>query len=628
MRLALGSNLSSLQAQRQLDTHSRALSSVFERLSSGQRINRASDDAAGLSVSSIIANRVGVYGRALLNVSDATSMLNIVDDTLFQVSGILNRMSELAAQAASGSLGSTQRRTLDKEFALLDQEIRRIAGSNKFNGLGLFQGQRTTGSTESYSLGVSSQNISVTSSNGRYSANITTVNNLVIYDSVTGISKTFNSGILSGLSILDNGDVVYRQNIMGSPSDVMRYRFDTETITQLTNEIDGSLGSIAVSADGSTLAFVSTINYTDGGTAASASGTGVARLYVMDLLTGTIRTNGEQVASNIAAGAIAISADGSQVALRSTQMGSTAFGNTEIISASFSSGGVSSSSRLTTSTPASSDELIIEGISNDGQVIFRSRRNITGDNGSEYRQFYTVSSGGSVQQLTSFDSLLTFSATQVDRRGDTIHFVTNGDLVGENSSGRRQLYSLDLMTGQLSQITNFSAAEGIGSWALSISADGRVLTFRNISSSTTIDRLTATLDASNVNFEVGFGSQGGLTAQLESIRTTLSGLGALVISSSESAKFSLDVLSANREALASLRGKIGAMQSRLESAGALLSSQRTELSSALSRIRDADVASEYASLTRLNILREVSSAVLAQANQQPALVISLLRPPD
>ena len=103
MSVRLGSNIASLGAQRRLADTSSALSTTFERLSSGQRINRASDDAAGLAISDTLRAKSRIYTQGVRNLNDGISLLNIADSAIENLSSIVVRLEELAAQAANGS---------------------------------------------------------------------------------------------------------------------------------------------------------------------------------------------------------------------------------------------------------------------------------------------------------------------------------------------------------------------------------------------------------------------------------------------------------------------------------------------------------------------------------------------
>src|SRR4051812_39975193 len=107
--VSIANNLSSLRIQRQLGTTSSALGDVFQRLSSGQRINQSSDDAAGLAVALSLQSDTRVYSQAARNVNDAMSYLNIADGATRALKNILVRLRELAAQSSNGVYTNTQR---------------------------------------------------------------------------------------------------------------------------------------------------------------------------------------------------------------------------------------------------------------------------------------------------------------------------------------------------------------------------------------------------------------------------------------------------------------------------------------------------------------------------------------
>lgn len=113
------------------------LSSTFEKLSSGQRINRASDDSAGLAVADKLRADARIAAVAIRNANDGISYTSIADSALSEVSSILTRMAELAEQSSNGVYTNTQRSALSSEFLSLGSEIQRIAETTEFNNLTL-----------------------------------------------------------------------------------------------------------------------------------------------------------------------------------------------------------------------------------------------------------------------------------------------------------------------------------------------------------------------------------------------------------------------------------------------------------------------------------------------------------
>lgn len=127
-------NVESLVAQKHLSNSRRDLSESMEKLASGKRINRSSDDAAGLAVSERIRARVASLNVAKRNASDGVSYIQVAEGGLSEITNIIVRMRELSSQAASDTLGNRERSYLDKEFQQLSQEVARITSSTEFNG--------------------------------------------------------------------------------------------------------------------------------------------------------------------------------------------------------------------------------------------------------------------------------------------------------------------------------------------------------------------------------------------------------------------------------------------------------------------------------------------------------------
>jgi len=139
MGLRVKTNVDSLIAQRRLDENRKQLGESLERLSSGLRINKSADDAAGLAVSERIRGSVSSLGQAKRNASDGISYIQVAEGGLNEVTNIMIRMRELATQAASDTIGPRERSFLDKEFTQLRDEVGRIIESTEFNGSKVLQ---------------------------------------------------------------------------------------------------------------------------------------------------------------------------------------------------------------------------------------------------------------------------------------------------------------------------------------------------------------------------------------------------------------------------------------------------------------------------------------------------------
>ncbi len=134
MGLRVNTNTASINAQRNLSNSTGNLQKSLQRLSSGLRITRAADDAAGLAISEGFRADIRSISQAKRNANDGISLLQVGEGALNEVSGILIRQRELAIQAANGTLGSDERTTIDNEFQDLTAEINRISAVTEFNG--------------------------------------------------------------------------------------------------------------------------------------------------------------------------------------------------------------------------------------------------------------------------------------------------------------------------------------------------------------------------------------------------------------------------------------------------------------------------------------------------------------
>ncbi|MDC0584864.1 flagellin [bacterium] len=146
-----------------LTKNERAMSQAMERLSTGVRINSASDDAAGLAISSRMTSQVNGLNMAVRNANDAISMVQTADGALIEVTNMLQRMRELAVQAASGTMGTTDVTALNTEFTALRDQIQEIAKNTEFNGSKILDGSiGASGTSVDFQVGANaSQTISV-----------------------------------------------------------------------------------------------------------------------------------------------------------------------------------------------------------------------------------------------------------------------------------------------------------------------------------------------------------------------------------------------------------------------------------------------------------------------------------
>lgn len=135
MAITLGNNIASLKAQSRLAKTDLAINKTYEKLSSGLRINTASDDAAGLAIADDLRAKIRIGQVAIRNANDGISTVAIADSALSEIGGVLSRFAELAEQSATGTFSAIQRSALQSEFTALGSEIERIANTTEFNGV-------------------------------------------------------------------------------------------------------------------------------------------------------------------------------------------------------------------------------------------------------------------------------------------------------------------------------------------------------------------------------------------------------------------------------------------------------------------------------------------------------------
>jgi flagellin len=150
MASVINTNLASLNAQRNLSASQSSLNTSIQRLSSGLRINSSKDDAAGLAIATRMDSQVRGMDVATRNANDAISFLQTAEGGLSSATDALQRMRELAVQAANGSYSSGDRANLDAEYQQLSKELTRLSTATKFNGQGVF------GSGYSFQIGADS----------------------------------------------------------------------------------------------------------------------------------------------------------------------------------------------------------------------------------------------------------------------------------------------------------------------------------------------------------------------------------------------------------------------------------------------------------------------------------------
>jgi flagellin len=644
MSIKIGSNLASINAQRRLGDATSSLSSIYEKLSSGQRINRASDDAAGLAIADDLNAKGRIYTQGIRNGNDGISLLNIADSAIDALTSVVVRIRELSEQSANGTYSDAQRKALDAEAQALSKEFTRITQSTSFNGLRIFDGSLGTGVRLQLGVGVTE------SINASIGGNIGTGDFLsaTSFSTEDTRSNAVALGDLNGDGILDlvsagtdssNGYATVRLGL-GNGNFATATAFSTEVGASFALSLgdlndDGVLDLVTAGVDDSYNGFTTfRLGLGNGnfGTATSFSTEdwGSFALALGDL-------NGDGILDLVTAGQ-----DRSFNGYATVRLGlgngnfgtATAFSTEGNASLALSLGDLNGDDVLDLVTAGYDD-------SNNGYATVRLG---LGDGNfgtatafsTEGRASYALSLGDlngdgvldlvSAGQDDSFNGYATVrlglgngnfgTATAFSTEGLASNALSLGDLNGDGV--------LDLVTAGFDNSSNGSATVRLGlgngnfGTATAFSNEGRrsnALSLGDLNGDGVLDLVTAGYDDS-VN--------GYATVRLAS---TEEGLGALLnfsLKTKSDALQSMGILDRTLENLAEQRGTIGASQSRVNIAISNLQTAKENFAAAESRIRDADVASEAANLVRTQILQQAAASVLAQTNQQPNLALQLL----
>ncbi|HJL16803.1 MAG TPA: flagellin [Sandaracinaceae bacterium LLY-WYZ-13_1] len=218
MAITINTNIASLNAQRNLNATQHRLQGNFGRLSTGLRINQASDDAAGLGISEKLKSQIRSMSQAERNAQDGVSLLQTAEGAMNEVSGILTRMRELAVQSATDTVGATERGFINQEVSALQEELDRIAEVTEFNGAKLLDGS-TTGTTFNFQVGIgatTNDQIAATIK-GTKAADLGIVTGGAV-SSVAGIDVSTATGATNALATIDAAinDVSSRRADIGS----------------------------------------------------------------------------------------------------------------------------------------------------------------------------------------------------------------------------------------------------------------------------------------------------------------------------------------------------------------------------------------------------------------------------
>ncbi len=241
MSLRINSNVDAVQAHRHLSATSDAISKSMERLSSGLRINKAADDAAGLGISEKMRSQIRGLAQAQRNIQDGVSMVQTAEGNLDEVHSILQRVRELAVPYKNGSLSAAGKGAIQSEVDQLSAEITRIGNAAVFNGVSLLSGTSSVtfqvGANDNETIAISFSNLA-TAVGAAYS-NMATAS-LAAIDAAVDAVSAMRSGLGAVQNRLEHAlsvTGVYQENLTSAESRIRDVDMAEEMVTLTKNQI-------------------------------------------------------------------------------------------------------------------------------------------------------------------------------------------------------------------------------------------------------------------------------------------------------------------------------------------------------------------------------------------------------
>jgi flagellin-like hook-associated protein FlgL len=608
--ISLGNNLASMNAIRRFGQTSAELSGTYERLSSGLRINHASDDAAGLAIASSLKTDARVYTQAVRNVNDGISYLNVADGATGALTNILLRIRELSTQASNGTYSDKQRQALDQENLALQGEVNRIIDTTQFNGINVFSSGTLNiqaGYGQDGTLSVSLGQATTTGiGDGTFQASQSFatggMTSSIVAGDYNGDSK-MDLASVSGTNLnvlLGNGDGTFqtRQQLNSGNS--------PETIANADFNGDGKLDLVSADNAGNTVSvLLGNGNGTFQASVSFVAGTSPEQMGIADF-------NGDGKQDIVTADSSTLSVllgngDGTFQA----RMSYATSGSHGVAVGDFNG-----DNKMDLVSASGGGAMVAEVLLGNGDGTFQARTSfitaaysysvaVADFNGDAKLDFVT---SGSTPSVLIGNGNGTFLAVQTFGTGSTVREITVGDFNGDGKpdfvdTGNPLLLFLNNGNGtfRTSSVNMGSAPRGIAT--ADVNSDGR------------LDLLTA-----DTNNTVSVLLGNGTTTTVSGLQH-ISGISLATQSSALTAQGQIDSYLDN---VSQVQGLIGSSMSRFATAVSNLQNLGENLSSAASQIMDADVAEESAKLVRNQILQQATASVLAQANQQPALALKLL----
>ncbi len=616
MAQIINTNIMSLNAQRNLNTSGGALATSIQRLSSGLRINSAKDDAAGLAISERFTTQIRGMNQAARNANDGISLAQTAEGALGEISNNLQRIRELAVQSRNATNSSSDRMALDAEVQLLKAEIQRVAEETNFNGTPLLNGSFMN---QAFQVGADQgQVINIAQI---ANANIKALGNWNRVDTPAGMAGV--AATASGGTTTMTGTVLAAASGAGTPTPATGSTATFAASTFIADfATDGTVTFDVTIGGGTAQTITLDGNYTDIGALRDAINGQLTGATAMD-------SGGSIVITNDITGAASGQTAGTDFA--PGVPGTPTFGTVAAGEFSINGVGIVSAGGATASDGV--DALI---------TAFNAAKALPA-NAAALGNITASNVNGRLQLVDSTGAAVTIGGTAPGNAGMLNITPVNTSTLGAGSfviAGSKGTATID-----------FPAAGGAGQRASDL-----VKAINNQSYNTGV---TASLDATGKlqlaslsgNFSVAPAGTGtaadllantGLTEGLTGVMDPAlppvvtvgtswvagaaeTGFADLDVTSALGADNALAAMDAALQSINSARADLGAVQNRFTSTIANLNTSSENLTAARSRIRDTDYAVETAELTRTQILQQAGTAMLAQANQVPQSVLSLLK---
>jgi len=575
MALTVATNTGALMAQAAASSVNKEMEISMERLSTGKRINGASDDAAGVAIASRLSAEIKGTNQAIRNALDGQALIDTAEGAHQEVEAILQRMRELAVQSANETNSASDRTSLQTELDQLVEEMDRISSTTSWAGINLLDGSDTDGfSFQVGSRGGDANQITATINSTSASALGVSSSGTVTFSNITESATTSNKPIISAV---DNQSTTAAFSFDENVLDLTTYDDDAD----LRFSIDGN----AIVADFETAQTAST-NYI-------ASKLGLGQ-FIVDKIT--------------AAGIDGISAtfDGTD------KVTITKAGTTNSLATTATAGQLSVASRDAGETMS---------VDIDGKTVSMTvaSSGYTADVTGVAAQLRDTINNDS--QLNGYTATSNAGVVTVTKGAIASLTVTNG--AASHGSAAVAIDGLELdFTHDNSALTDTYSAD----------IDGVTVT---VSNQEIVDMGFAANLAAIVDADVAKGfNQKMLDANLNGISgdfTTTTGslilskTAGVSITTMDAASAALATIDTALETIALQRANLGSVSNRLDSTVSNLTNISSNLQAGRGRIEDADFAAETTSLAKSQILQQASTAMLAQANASKQNVLSLLQ---